>query len=496
MGTTNHFDLIVLGGDLSGLVAAALAAGRGLRVCVLPGDAPEGTVKVGHRHFPINAAPFTAVSSPFVRVVYEELGLWLQTRRDVRPLEGLHHWRLPNISLDVRSGEENLDREISRATASGSAPLPPDLCPRVSAFMDANMQELFRAAGLEPPVHRSVAGGDDAPSELPEVSEASRALASTVLGVDTLAGWLADAPPSGIATPICHRLRTQWAEGPTDFVGGLPALRAQLIARIQSRSSEVKPRIHIDRIDVKRGRVSGVKLRGKDEHYGCDALLLACDPVDVFGTAAEAGSLSKDFARRLAGVQRPLRRYVLHVAVGNAGVSPVFSTTLLTACESAETSGIEGLFLRRMDPSQVDAGDDAACISVTALAPTTIPTAELRTRTLDALRRHGGLPFLESHLRWTYSPHDGFGIIDGPQDDPSAASGSKRPYGMEQLYAFEGAGVGGGLPIETGVKRLLYAGRMSYPQLGMEGQYIAALAAADGLSASKKGAASPRLMRR
>ena len=80
MGTTNHFDLLVLGSDIAGLTAAALAAGRGLRVCVLPGDCPEGMVRVGQRNFPLETAPFTVVSSPFVRVVYEELGLWLQMR--------------------------------------------------------------------------------------------------------------------------------------------------------------------------------------------------------------------------------------------------------------------------------------------------------------------------------------------------------------------------------------------------------------------------------
>ena len=494
MATTNHFDLLVLGGDIAGLAAAALAAGRGLRVCVLPGDHPDGVVTLGHRTFPLQTAPFTAVSSPFVRVVYEELGLWLQMRRDIRAIPGLHHWRLSEASLDVRSGDENLDHEFSRSV--DAPPLSPELRPSVAAAMEEEMEQLFRAAGLDPPVHRAIASEDAATTRAPKVSASKRELAAEMLGVDALAGWLSDAPPKTTPAAVRHRLRAHWGEGPLDFSGGLGGLRTQLISRIHSRSSEVKPRVHVDRIDVKRGRVSGVKLRGKNEHYGCDALLLACDPIDIFGKAAEVGGLSRDFARRLASVQRPTRRYVLHVAVGALGVSPVFSETLIATCPQSEEAPIQTLFVRRLDGALVDASPDTICLSVTAVVPSEIPTARLRELTIAALRRHGGLPFLDDHMRWSYSPNDTLGVVSRGVTDTQGSSSKKRPHGMESLYAFEGAGIGDGLPLETGVKRLLYAGRMSYPQLGLEGQYIAGLAAADGLSESKRGAASPRLVRR
>ena len=490
MGTTNHFDLLVLGSDIAGLTAAALAAGRGLRVCVLPGDCPEGMVKVGQRNFPLETAPFTVVSSPFVRVVYEELGLWLQMRRDVRPIPGLHHWRLQDATLDVRSGDVNLDREISRHTGAARPRLRADVIARMQAEMDG----LFQAAGLDPPVHRAVATEDAPQTAAPEVSAAQRERAAAFLGVSALAGWLSDASPHTTPEAVRHRMRAYWGEGPTDFQGGLSGLRAQLISRIHSRSSEVKPRVHVDRIDVKRGRVSGVKLRGKNEHYGCDALVLASDPIDIFGKAAEASGLSRDFSQRLARVQRAARRFTLHVAVGAKGVSPVFSETLVATCEPTASSPIQALYVRRLPNKLVRAGSDTVCLSVTTVVPAELPKARLRELTLSALRRHGGLPFLEEHLLWSYSPNDGLGLVPARAGTPGA-SPDARPYPMDALYDFEDPSIGGGLPLETGVKRLLYAGRMSYPHLGIEGQYIAGRAAADGLVASKRGAASPRLIR-
>ena len=78
MTTTNHFDVIVLGSDLPGLVAAALAAKRGRRVVVLPQGHAEGSVRLGPHAFRLDDAPQLGLTGVLGRRVFEELGLWAQ----------------------------------------------------------------------------------------------------------------------------------------------------------------------------------------------------------------------------------------------------------------------------------------------------------------------------------------------------------------------------------------------------------------------------------
>ena len=88
MTTTHHFDLVVLGDDLAGLIVAALVSARGQRVCVLTGAPADAAVTTGGRTMEFDPRPFTVAGSPFVRAVFEELGQWLQIRREVAALPG------------------------------------------------------------------------------------------------------------------------------------------------------------------------------------------------------------------------------------------------------------------------------------------------------------------------------------------------------------------------------------------------------------------------
>ena len=55
--TTNHYDLIVLGTDFAGLVAAALVARRGKRVLVIPHGPIDGRYRLARRGFSLDTAP-------------------------------------------------------------------------------------------------------------------------------------------------------------------------------------------------------------------------------------------------------------------------------------------------------------------------------------------------------------------------------------------------------------------------------------------------------
>ena len=81
--TTNHYDLIVLGADVAGLVAAALVARRGKRVLVVPHGNPDGAYRLQGRAFALDTAPLVHSTTPPVERVLAELGLV-----QVRPWRG------------------------------------------------------------------------------------------------------------------------------------------------------------------------------------------------------------------------------------------------------------------------------------------------------------------------------------------------------------------------------------------------------------------------
>jgi flavin-dependent dehydrogenase len=89
--TTNHYDLIVLGADVAGLVAAALVARRGKRVLVLPHGPVEGVYRLAGRVLPYEVAPVVHLGTPPCERVLHELGLVQQMRRMAAPLAGFVH---------------------------------------------------------------------------------------------------------------------------------------------------------------------------------------------------------------------------------------------------------------------------------------------------------------------------------------------------------------------------------------------------------------------
>ena len=72
--TTNHYDLIVVGADVAGLVAAALVARRGKRVLVLPHGPADGSYRLQARVLPLETAPVVHATCPPVERVLAELG--------------------------------------------------------------------------------------------------------------------------------------------------------------------------------------------------------------------------------------------------------------------------------------------------------------------------------------------------------------------------------------------------------------------------------------
>src|SRR5262249_3316082 len=111
----SFYDVIVLGDDLAGLIAATLCARRGMRVLVTATDRtlPE-RYEVGPYTLPRGALPFVGESSPAVRRVIAELNFIQLVRRRLTLLRPSFQVVLPDARIEVGPDADALGRELQR----------------------------------------------------------------------------------------------------------------------------------------------------------------------------------------------------------------------------------------------------------------------------------------------------------------------------------------------------------------------------------------------
>jgi len=493
--TTNHYDLIVLGADVAGLVAAALVARRGKRVLVIPHGPTDNRYRLARRGFALDTAPLLHLGCPAVRRAFEELGLWTQIRREQRPIEELTHWVLPRHRLDATPNGGNWLDEVEREWPASDVAEAWDHRRRWSEATDELLDELLgsdtalSADGfwgrrfLARVSHQLPAAELDELAPLP----AGHPLREQARSVEP---WVQHLIPSQLGKAASLRISGLWARGPEDRFGGGPGLRELLVQRVELKSGELKPNLRVAEILLKRGRVTGISLLGKHDRYGCEHMLIATDPRELVDGPLIAESLPRPLQVSLANIETVARRFVLHLDIDERGIGPgLEGLAICTPERSALAHDGVGLMYLRMSPGP---RDGQRSISVTRILGADESVEDARERILDELDRRGVLPFARDHLTLIHSPHDGREATDGHgrRLDAYGADTAMR-LTMDPLYRLRGAepslGVGL-LPHSSGIKNLHFASRMTYPGLGLEGEFAAGWAAAGAVvSAGRNG---------
>ncbi|MCB9705756.1 MAG: hypothetical protein H6711_28075 [Myxococcales bacterium] len=503
VSTSNFYDLIVVGSDLAGLAAASLVARRGKRVLVIPLAPIDGVDPGGPEPTVSEPAPIVYGESPPIRRVFEELGIWQQVRREREPIRGRLHLALPEHRLDLQSGLQNLRAELEREwpeargveawsehlRLSGGCHelweeiLASDLAVSSDGFFDR--RALAKIAAQLPG------------SELDDMAPLAADHPLRLLG-RVMLPWLANLAPTQLGAAAALRLAACWDQGPEDFAGGMPRLRAFLLDRLSTHAGEVKPSLRIAEILVHRGRVSGVAFFGKRDAYGCENLILADDPAYLLSEVVPTSGLAGVFGLPPAEVEVVAGRYVLHLDIDVAGVSPALDGIVVHLGETEgwlARHGIGTTYLR-IDPTVVS---DARRLTLTRIVAAGAPLDRIREEILSELDHAGILPFVGPHIRWSYSPHDGRGALDARGREISERPPDLRPTPMESIVARRGGEpvLGVGLyPHTTEIRNLFLASRLTLPGLGIEGELATALAVAGSIAAPSRGRGRPRIFGR
>jgi phytoene dehydrogenase-like protein len=482
----SFYDVILLGMDTSTLVCGSLLAKRGFRVLVLGQQMPTPEYELGP--YRLSRAPFTwsAARSPVAQRVMTELGLGPSMRRLSQPLEPAYQVALPGHRLDVPTDDADLERELEREFNEVKRParehfralreraeatdrlLARELALPPQTFLER--RELARAAaglGLE-----RDGSARDALSELPE-RHAFRAAAR----VPTC--FAASVEPQALTPLQLCRLQAGLMFGAAQLVGGAAALHALLADRIRSCSGELRPTEHASEIIVRRSAVQGVKLSGTEEEIGATMVVTSLDLSALQHLLADRRPMLELF-ERIGEPQARQYRYTLNVVLQPRALPEGMARDVYCVRDTAKP--LIGDNVLHIESARFDRHATLCVETLVAARAVEDRDGSLddtRERLLDALSDL--LPFVREHIVALDSPHDG-----RPPHSTTGASlplhvGDRRgPQTMPRVYAFPVTSALGlcAMPVRTTVPGLLLCGTQVAPGLGLEGELLAASAAA------------------
>jgi hypothetical protein len=447
------YDVIVIGGQLGGVLATALFARRGLQVLHVPHDGladpyAHGDVKFPHAPFllpPVKSIP------PFDEAI-QELGLTTVIARALQsvPLQLLEDDRWFELSHD----EKRRGPELARALGA-DAEAWDELVRKAQAAGDAS--DSFFQAKLEFPPE-GFFGRWKFKRQLPKFPGLEL---DTPLPADALLRKLTPFVASIEAPPTLTRARVlgRTLAGPAIYTGGREALWNQLAERARELGADVLAGDEAVERVVLEGSTVGVRLARQDTVYRAGFLVAATDLEVLTRLMPEK--------QRKAGLAR----------APAVAAKKAIATFHFVLPEKALPRGLGNLAL--LDAPALDGG--AVLLQLTAG-----PTAEqrvlsasvqapiglraggehaieaLRGQVLTALARV--MPFTRPHITLQSTPW---------LDAPHVVDGRAEVQPLTQLPPEAWLGVAGH-PTQSPWKRVMLASRQVLPGLGFEGEVLAA----------------------
>jgi len=468
---TNFYDVIVLGNELAGLVAAALVARRGYRVLILGEAAHAQSYQVGPFALPVAPFALVGLETPVARRLLGELGLTPVLRRKIAPLKPHYQVILSDHRLDIHDDPDLNTREIEREFPSDIAAIGTFLCKvaETSAVLD---EALDQDITLPPDSFWARRELGRFESRLPSPEEnllAALPSPHPYHAVASVPAWLGadlsleELGPAGLARHL-----ELWRTGVWRVEGGRDTLRQILLERICNSAGEVRERATPEEILVKRGRVAGVKLVERGEEIGCEHVIAAM-PAKRLASLLSDDRPPKALAHVLEGMVPRGFRYTLNLVLSVAGLPEAVGGVVCAignALAPLNGSNTLGIFVGESEE------EGRVVVSVQALAP---PQAEHDPAVLFDLRLairsslEDVLPFYGEHLLLVDSPHD-----DAPPEGMYRTVVVRQPLPMDAVWSSKlprALGVTAA-PHETGIKRLYLCGRQNVPALGFEGELL------------------------
>ncbi|WP_342381117.1 desaturase [Myxococcus stipitatus] len=481
-GPSRHvYDVIVLGSQLGGALAAALLAKRGHRVLLVDHDG----MGPGYEHggYVLPYAPFVAPplkAMPAIEEALTELGLTTTVQRALRPHAPELQLVMPKNRMDLHADATRRKAEVTRELGEEGEALLGALAGTTAqheatdAFFKAQPalppDGFFEGWGLKKLIRAHP--GLEAPPRLAAETPAAALVRSLRPFINHL-----DRPESPLALT---RPLSQVLSAPCFFNGGHDGLRELLTRRLAELGGDVLGRdspsgFIVEELSFEGSKFAGVKLVRSDTLYRAACLVAATDSSALRRLVTD----KKHHRGLLEHLDQSTTKSILFTVnwvVPETALPRGMGELSLVDTQDAEL----GSMLIQLHPVRTTASGGKESKDMEGLrvvcAGVFVPATarELGDEHLQTLASRidaqldAVMPFTAQHRLLRSVPY-----LD--------ASGSRGTRLMPHpLYSFESEAVLGvtGLTQRTPVKNLLLAGREVLPGLGLEGELLAGVRAA------------------
>jgi len=476
---TNHFDAVVFGSDLAGLLAANLMGRRGLRVLVIGHDTHKHMLGLGPYQAPSASGVIPSLETETVSRIFGELNLLpiVRRRAPVAP---------PAISLRVGNAAVALSRDMANpdpdARSEEATKAPSSAAEEVlSRLSETNLAVSPLLSG---PLNTGPLGFWERREwarferRIPQIR--GDALAPLVsddplrAGLGALSAACVGFAPGDLGLiPLARALHRE-SRGVHFLPGGVQALRELLVDKLSTFSGEVRPGVSAVEVIQRRGRARAVRLRPRDEIIGLDQLIWAAPVADLAGLIAEPAGRR---IRELSLAVRPAcYRYGLVLLMEPDDLPRDLGPRTVSVLDPRRPSMEDNAILVTTG-KPVPRQDGLVPLWAECLVPAATVANDLSYLGVvrSRMREHldGLIPSLERRAVAVGSPHDGL-----PPQCPSV-TGSQSPLASQAMPAVLSSDVPRtlgvtGTPHLSGLRNVLLAGEETLPGLGSEGAYVAA----------------------
>jgi phytoene dehydrogenase-like protein len=487
--SSKHYDVVVLGGGVGALAAAALLARRSWRVLVLG----QGWRRPTYTYDGITLArrPFTflSASSPAWGRILVELAQSQTFRRRLSSLDPMlqvlaHDMRLdlpPDTQLfareidrefpAVRRVVDDLYTELARTNAAADAAFERDAVWPPGGFWER--RETARALATLPYLD-----GSDFLAEFPRDHAFREVVTAPARFACDLSG---DVPAFALA-----RLHGAWTRGVSRLADGEDELVDFLLERVRAHGGDTRLSDRARELVHKGGKVRGVIVDGDDAPVGV-TFVVSDMPSPRLLDLARSFTASRGKA---PDVEQAGGRFVASLVVRVEGLPRPLATESFLLPKSGRA-----VHLQRVGGSS---GKTALLVAEAMVDAAELenPAPRVREEVLATVMEF--LPFAEKHLLVCDSPHDGRplwdfrspSVSDATVGDKSwglraqlvdrarlrATGGSLEPEPMVPRFRVAPPQLEGlaGESIRTSLGNVFVSGRSVLPALGQEGELLAA----------------------
>jgi phytoene dehydrogenase-like protein len=476
-GPSRHvYDVIIMGSQLGGALAAALLAKRSHRVLFIDHDGTGTGYEHGGYVLPYAPSITPALKTmPTVEEAFTELGLTTAVQRTLRPHVPELQLVLPRHRVDLHTDPIRRRAELAREFGETAEGLLSALT-ATGTQHEASDAFFKEQPNLPPEGFLEKWGLNKKIGQHPGLEAHPRLSNNTPPGA-LLRGLLPfltylDEPTSPLALT---RPLSQALQAPQRYPGGSDGLREALVKRLSELGGDVLTRENSDSFIVEEisfdgARFAGVKLLRSDVLYRASCLIAATD-------SGALRRLIKDRKRHRGLMEQLDLSSTKSLLFSVNWVVPVdtlprgMGELLLVETDDPELNPL----LIQVHPARTPGGKDDESLRVVcagAFVPTSVRElgedhmkvlAKRIDDQLDAL-----MPFTREKRVMSSAPYLDAGEVRGSRLMP------------HPLYSFEAEAFLGvtGLKQRTPAKNLLLAGREVLPGLGLEGEFLAGMRAA------------------